>query len=41
MNVSHRLLIATGIVVLIHLRWVKAIGRVYLRTTPDDGDLDD
>ncbi|UTH46372.1 hypothetical protein [Loktanella salsilacus] len=40
-SVGHRLLIAAGIVVFINLPWVKAIGRIYLRTTPDDGDLDD
>jgi hypothetical protein len=40
-SVGHRLLIAAGIVVFVNLPWVKAIGRIYLRTTPDDGDLDD
>ena len=40
-SVGDRLLIAAGIVVFINLPWVKAIGRIYLRTTPDDGDLDD
>ncbi|WP_394155082.1 hypothetical protein [Loktanella salsilacus] len=40
-SIWHRFLIAAGIVVFINLPWVKAIGRIYLRTSPDDGDLDD
>ncbi|WP_236939987.1 hypothetical protein [Falsihalocynthiibacter arcticus] len=41
LNISIRLLIAAGIVTFLNIPLVKAIGRVYLNTTPDDGDLED
>ncbi|WP_376873626.1 hypothetical protein [Albirhodobacter sp. R86504] len=36
-----RLLIAAGILIVVNLPFVKAIGRIFLNTTPDDGPLDD
>jgi hypothetical protein len=41
LSIADRLLIAAGIVVFLNLPFVKAIGRIYLNTKPDDGDLDD
>ena len=35
-----RLMIAAGIVAFLSLPLVRKIGRIYLNTTPDDGDLD-
>ncbi len=40
-SIVNRLLIAAGIVVFCNLPFVKKIGRIYLNTTPDEGDLDD
>lgn len=40
-SIMGRLLIAAGIVVLVNLPFVRAIGRIYLDTTPDEPDLDD
>ncbi len=36
-----RLLIAAGIVAFLNIPLVKTIGQIYLKTTPDDADLDD
>lgn len=40
-SIAGRLLIAAGIVIVLNIPFVKAIGRIYLNTKPDDGDLDD
>lgn len=40
-NLFSRFLIAAGIVITLNIPFVKAIGRIYLNTTPDDADLDD
>ncbi|WP_245667768.1 hypothetical protein [Neptunicoccus sediminis] len=40
-SITSRLLISTGIVAFLNLPFVKAIGRIYLNTTPDDADLED
>lgn len=40
-SIMGRLLIAAGIVVFVNLPFVRAIGRIYLITTPDAPDLDD
>jgi len=40
-SIISRLLIAAGIVAVLNLPVVTAIGRIYLNTTPDDADLDD
>ncbi|MCZ4350927.1 hypothetical protein O4H61_00215 [Roseovarius aestuarii] len=40
-SLFNRLLIATGIVIFLSLPFVRKIGQIYLRTTPDDADLDD
>ncbi|MDO6723413.1 hypothetical protein Q4560_09060 [Celeribacter halophilus] len=39
-NIFIRFLIAAGIVVFLNIPFVKAIGRIYLNTTPDDEDLE-
>ncbi|MBB3993008.1 membrane protein DedA with SNARE-associated domain [Sulfitobacter undariae] len=40
-SLLQRLLIAVGIVIFCNIPFVRAIGRIYRDTTPDDGDLDD
>ncbi len=40
-SLLNRLLIAIGIVVFLSIPFIKKIGRIYLNTTPDDGDLED
>jgi hypothetical protein len=40
-SIVDRLLIAASVVVFLNLPIVKAIGRIYLNTTPGDDDLDD
>ncbi|AML53750.1 hypothetical protein RC74_18870 [Falsihalocynthiibacter arcticus] len=41
LSIFIRLLIAAGIVIFLNIPFVKAIGRIYLNTTPGDDDLDD
>ncbi|WP_237763525.1 hypothetical protein [Falsirhodobacter sp. alg1] len=39
-SIFNRLLIAAGITAFFNIPVVKRIGRIYLNTTPDDGDAD-
>lgn len=41
LSIPARLLLAAAITLVLNLPFVRAIGRIYLNTTPDDADLDD
>ena len=40
-SIAGRLAISAAIVAFLNIPFVKAVGRIYLNTTPDDGDLDE